>query len=58
VPVLVSIPSIITKADTQWRRWRFGFAAGSVMFGLLLIVTSSYLVATGNEQLVRLFLRK
>jgi polysaccharide chain length determinant protein (PEP-CTERM system associated) len=58
VPVLVSIPSIITKADTQWRRWRFGFAAGSAMFGLLLIVTSSYLVATGNEQLVRLFLRK
>jgi polysaccharide chain length determinant protein (PEP-CTERM system associated) len=58
VPVLVSIPSIITEADTQWRRWRFGFAAGCAMFGLVLIVTSSYLVATGNEQLVRLFLTK
>jgi polysaccharide biosynthesis transport protein len=58
VPVLVSIPHIITRTDARWRRWRLGFAAISATLGLVLIVGSSYLVATENEQLVRLFLKK
>ncbi|MBI3327696.1 MAG: hypothetical protein HYZ81_13475, partial [Nitrospinae bacterium] len=58
VPVLVSIPRIVTKADARWRQWQCGLAAISAMLGLVLIVGSSYLVAHGNEQLVGLFLRK
>jgi polysaccharide chain length determinant protein (PEP-CTERM system associated) len=58
VPVLVSIPHIVTRTEARWRPWRFGLTALSIMLGLMFIVGSSYFVASGNEQLVRLLMRK
>jgi polysaccharide chain length determinant protein (PEP-CTERM system associated) len=57
VPVLVSIPCIMTGADRRRRRWRMRLAASAAVIGLLLIVTSAYLVAHGNEGLVSLLAR-
>ena len=53
VPVLVSIPRIVTAADARRKRWRFWLAAVSAMLALALIVGASYFVAHGNENLVR-----
>ena len=58
LPVLVSIPQIITAADVRRRRWRFGLVAVSAVFGLVVIVGSSYILAHGNEQLVALLARR
>ena len=52
VPVLVSIPRIVTETDTRRQHWRFRLMAGSAVLGLALIVGASYFVASGNEQLV------
>lgn len=52
VPVLVSIPRIVTAADSSRGRWRFGLAATSAMLALVLIVSSSYLIAKGKVPLV------
>lgn len=54
VPVLVSIPRIVTAADARRRRWQFRLAAVSAMLALALIVGASYFIAHGNEKLVRL----
>jgi len=54
-PILVSIPRIITKAD-QWsrrRRQRLGVAALALL--LVAVVGGSYLLAAGNEELVKRF---
>jgi peptidoglycan/LPS O-acetylase OafA/YrhL len=52
VPVLVSIPRIVTEADASRRRWRFRLAAAVAMLGLALIIGASYLVAQGSVPLV------
>jgi succinoglycan biosynthesis transport protein ExoP len=52
VPVLVSIPRIVTEADTVRQQRRFRRAAAAAGLGLLLVITISYLVAARNEQLV------
>lgn len=52
VPVLVSIPSIVTEADARRRLWRFRLAAAAAVLGLVLVVGIAYMVASGNEQLV------
>jgi polysaccharide biosynthesis transport protein len=52
VPVLASIPPIVSEADTAREHRRFRLRAAAAALGLLLLVVSSYLVATGNEQLV------
>ena len=57
VPVLVSIPHIVTKTAVKRRRQRYGLAVLGAMLGLMLIVGSSYVIASGNEELVRVFLR-
>ncbi|MCZ7625415.1 MAG: hypothetical protein M5R38_05885 [Candidatus Methylomirabilis sp.] len=51
VPVLVSIPPLITAADLAQRQWRTKVVALSVAAGIIGIVALSYLVAKGNEQL-------
>jgi len=57
VPVLVSIPSILTAADLRQKRWRFCLGATAVGLGLALIVGSSYGFATGRIPLVGEFAR-
>lgn len=57
VPILVSIPRIVTESDARRRRWRFRLATVGVLVGLLLLGTSSYLIAHGNEQLAQLLSR-
>jgi polysaccharide chain length determinant protein (PEP-CTERM system associated) len=53
VPVLVSIPRIITEADARRRRWRFRLAAVGVLVALFFVGGSAYLFAYGNEQLAQ-----
>lgn len=53
VPVLVSIPRIVTAADARRRQWHFWLVAVSAMLALALIVGASYFIARGNENLVR-----
>jgi succinoglycan biosynthesis transport protein ExoP len=57
VPVLVSIPRIITEADARRSRWRFRLAAAGVVVGLILVAGSAFFVAHGNEQLAQLLSR-
>lgn len=54
VPVLVSIPRIVTDADRQRQQLRFRLVAGGAMLGLVLIVGASYFVGHGNEMLVQM----
>ena len=54
VPVLVSIPRIITEADLGRRRLRVRLAAVGALLGLTLVVGASYFIAHGNEPLVRM----
>jgi succinoglycan biosynthesis transport protein ExoP len=53
VPVLVSIPRIVTEADRRRRQRRFRMAAAGAMLGLVLIAGASYFIGHGNEQLVQ-----
>jgi succinoglycan biosynthesis transport protein ExoP len=57
VPVLVSIPRIITDSDARRYRQRVALAAISVTLGLALIVGASAYVAHGNEQLAWMLAR-
>ena len=54
VPVLVSIPKIITAADASRKRWRFCLVAVSAIVGLACIVGGVYFFAHGNEELLRM----
>jgi heme/copper-type cytochrome/quinol oxidase subunit 4 len=57
VPVLVSIPRIVTQAGLRRARWRMRLAASGALIGLVMIVGIAYVVAHGNEQLVALMAR-
>ena len=54
VPVLVSVPKIVTDADRQRGQRRFRLAAAGAVLGLIVIAGGSYLIAHGNEQLVQM----
>ncbi len=54
VPLLVSIPRIVTAADARRRRWRFRLATVAVVTALVVISSSGYFLARGNEYLVQL----
>jgi hypothetical protein len=54
VPVLVSLPYIVTRADIRRRRWRFGLVALSIVLSLGLIV-GSYVALKGPGPLAALF---
>lgn len=54
VPVLLSISRIATEADRRRRRLRFRLAAGGALLGLALVAGTSFFVARGNEQIVRI----
>ena len=51
VPVLVSIPQIVTKKDMSRRRWQFCLA----LLGLAILFGTTYHIAQGNEQMVWMF---
>jgi succinoglycan biosynthesis transport protein ExoP len=53
VPVLVSIPRIVTDADRQREQQRFRLAVAGAMLGLVLVAGASYFIGHGNEQLVQ-----
>lgn len=57
VPLLVSIPRILTEADSRRERWRFRLATAGVLICLVVIAGSCYFFAYGNEQLAQLLSR-
>jgi hypothetical protein len=52
VPVLVNITRIESRAESAKQRWRFRLIAATATAGVALLVTASYFLARGNEQLV------
>jgi len=54
VPVLVSIPRIVTQAGLRRARWRMRLTTSGALLGLVMIVGMAYVVANGNERLVSL----
>jgi polysaccharide chain length determinant protein (PEP-CTERM system associated) len=54
VPVLVSVPKIVTDADRQRGQRRFRLAAAGAVLGLIAIAGGSYFIAHGNELLVQM----
>ena len=58
VPVLVSIPRIVTQTDLRRARWRMRLAASAALIGLVMIVGIAYVVANGNERLVSLLMAR
>jgi heme/copper-type cytochrome/quinol oxidase subunit 4 len=57
VPLLVSIPRILTEADSRRQRWRFRFAALGVFVTLVVVAGSCYIFAYGNDHLAQLLSR-
>jgi hypothetical protein len=57
VPVLVSIPRIVTGADSRRACWRFRFATMAALVCLVIVAGSCYYFAHGNEQLAQLLSR-
>jgi len=57
VPVLVSIPRIVTGTDLRRTWWRMRFAATAALVGFVMIVGITYFAAHGNERLVMLLVR-
>lgn len=57
LPVLVTIPRIVTAADKERQRRQAGLVAASVAAGVVLIVGGSYLVAKENLALTALLLK-
>jgi polysaccharide chain length determinant protein (PEP-CTERM system associated) len=57
LPVLVSIPNIVTDADAAWRRTRLRLATMATGIGLMVLMAAAYFAAHGNEQLVAVLMR-
>jgi len=57
VPVLVSIPRIVTETDLSRKWWRMRFAGTAALVTLVMIVGITYVVANGNERLVLFLVR-
>ncbi|HEY5868646.1 MAG TPA: XrtA system polysaccharide chain length determinant [Candidatus Tectomicrobia bacterium] len=55
VPVLVSLPRIVTSADTRRRRWQFVLAVPATILILGCIVGSSYVALKKPVQLAALY---
>jgi polysaccharide chain length determinant protein (PEP-CTERM system associated) len=57
VPVLVSIPWIMTRAHKHSRRWRMRIMMSAALAIVVVIFGISYFLAHGNERLVALLAR-
>jgi uncharacterized protein involved in exopolysaccharide biosynthesis len=58
LPILASIPKIVTSGDTWRRRLRVAAVTVLVVVGLASIVRGSYYVGQGGEQLVWMFAQR
>lgn len=58
VPVTAAIPSIVTPADERRRRRRMHLVAACAVVALVLIVGVSWLIASGNYELVSMLARR
>ncbi len=56
VPVLVTIPRIVTTTDLWRGRFRQGVGAVALTLSVVVIVGVMYRVVAGNESLTRTFL--
>ncbi|MGE0823696.1 MAG: GNVR domain-containing protein [Candidatus Binatia bacterium] len=56
VPVLVTIPRIVTTADLWQKRFRQGLGAAALAVSLIVLVGAAYRFASGNEGVTRLLL--
>ena len=54
VPVIAGIPPLDTPGDRARERRRGGLAAVSVALGLAFVMSASYLLARGSEQITRM----
>lgn len=52
LPILASVPRIVTRADTWYGRLRFGVASILVASGLAFLIRVSYLFGQSGEQIV------
>src|SRR5262245_31636117 len=57
VPVLASIPRIVTRGEVRRHRWRMRLGVSAAIAGLAVIVGLAYFVAHGNEHLIALVTR-
>lgn len=57
-PILGVIPRIVTDADLRASRFRWAFGVIVLMLALVGVVGASHAIATGNEQLVRVLMRR
>ena len=57
VPVLVSIPRIVSQTDLRRRWWRMRLATAAALVGLVIVAGLGYVAANGNERLVLLLAR-
>ncbi len=57
VPVLASIPRIVTRRDTVWRVVLGSAVAGAAAAVLVLLGASTFQLAQGSERITRLLLR-
>jgi len=57
VPVLASIPRILSGTDLRRRWWRMRLATSAAFVGLVIIAGLAYVAASGNERLVSLLAR-
>jgi protein tyrosine kinase modulator len=57
VPVLISIPRIVTTTDLWRGRFRQGIGAVALTLSVIVIIGVMYRVVTGNENLTRTLLR-
>jgi hypothetical protein len=54
VPVITGIPPLVTDRDLRQRRWRLGLVTISLVVGIGIATSGSYLYAHNSEQLTRL----
>jgi polysaccharide chain length determinant protein (PEP-CTERM system associated) len=54
VPVLLSLPRIVTAVEVRRQRWRFAFTTVSALLLLGLLAGLTHIIAKDNTQLVRL----
>jgi hypothetical protein len=58
IPLLIEIPQIVTKRDQYSRYLYRGLGVVALTVLLFLIADASYRIANGNEQLVRMLVRR